>query len=126
VRSRSLVFAAAVAFIASCTGSEDCTVSTSSCGSYALTFDVTPRTVTLAVGDTGSVAIAVQQSGRAARAEVRWTATPPAVVALDSSTVARSQVRVQAIAVGSSLLGFVVNVGGQTVQGTVPVTVTTP
>jgi uncharacterized protein YjdB len=122
---RSLLAAAFVALapLAGCTGPEDCTVSGSSCGSYAATIAITPQSLSLAVGDTASVAVSVQQGGRSVMPDVRWTSGQPAVVALDSATVARPRARLRATSAGSSFIGLVVIVSGQTYNAAIPVTV---
>lgn len=119
---------------AGCTGPDDCTVSTASCGNYPLEFVLTPPTLTLAVGDTASVGVTVTQRGRPTRPVVRWTAgpavapgsgsaTPPAAVAIDSTTATQARVRLRGLAAGLGYVQVSVSVEGQTVSSAVPVTV---
>ena len=114
----------AVALLASCAGSGDCTVSGTSCESSAVNIAVDPPSLVLAVGDTASAAVSVMRDGRSAAAQVRWTAGQPVVVQLDSQTVARFRVVFRASAPGTSFIGFAISVRGQTYPGMIPVTVT--
>ena len=128
----------AVALLASCAGSGDCTVSGTSCESTAVNIAVDPPSLVLAVGDTASgifldhatglvvgetVSLVLPGQG-SMDAQVRWTAGQPVVVQLDSQTVARFRVVFRASAPGTSFIGFAISVRGQTYPGMIPVTVT--
>ena len=123
MRSLLVAAVAGVALLVSCTGPEDCTVSGISCRSAPPVITITPQSLSLAIGDTASVAVAVQQDGRSVTPQVRWTLGQPAVVALDSATVTGPRVRLRATAPGTAYVGLAVVVDGQTYNASVPVAV---
>lgn len=123
-----IVFAgtAGIVSTAGCTGPDDCTIASASCERLPpLALAFTPSAATLAVGDTTSVAVVVTRGTRPAVPSVRWSLAPggAAVVAIDSTTITQTRVRVRAAATGLGGLLLSATVGGETVLGGVPITV---
>ena len=93
-----------------------------------LNITVTPRTVSMAVGDTASVEVSATVDGNAVRLFARWESSAPAIVVIDTATGVQSQVRVprarmRGVTAGEAALVLSVTSDGRQITMSVPVTV---